>query len=468
MTKIKVSLIVIGLLLARTASAQVLISEIQISPTAQRFIELYNSGSSDIDLTGWYIQRKTATGDTFASLVSSTQLKSKIIKANSYFLISRTQLTNADVIVGDMTLTSSNTIRVRDSKGGDIDQVGWDIIADGKSYQKLSSGAWGVATPTLGAVNANTISTEVTTTNNQNTALTEAVVSISSQNSSAFPVEPQIFTDAGPATLTVSTGATVTFAGKAWGLKKEPIENARMVWAFGDGGNAEGTSVAHVFYYPGEYTVVLDTASGYYSASDRIRVTAVTPSLVVRAGGDTTRSFITIQNNGNEDLDLSSWQIESTGKKFVIPKNTFVSAKKTLTLASEVTGLSTPLGTNLELNFPNGTHVGMASPVVLTPTSTTVKGPAVNAALISHPSRSVAQGSSNQEASIVSAFMQPTTQSSQKGDGLWFWYTSAAFLGIFALLGIRFVQKREDKTTFTADDFEIIEDVDDFDENEPH
>ena len=32
----------------------VLINEVQIKPTEDRFIELYNSGSSEVDLTGWY------------------------------------------------------------------------------------------------------------------------------------------------------------------------------------------------------------------------------------------------------------------------------------------------------------------------------------------------------------------------------------------------------------------------------
>ncbi len=61
-------------LVAQVASAAVVINEIQILPTSERFIELYNSGSSDVDLTGWYIQRKTATGSSFGSLVTSTQL----------------------------------------------------------------------------------------------------------------------------------------------------------------------------------------------------------------------------------------------------------------------------------------------------------------------------------------------------------------------------------------------------------
>ena len=66
--------------------ASVVINEVQVSPTEERFLELYNNGSSSIDLTDWYIQRKTATGSDFGSLVSKTYFQNKIIKTDGYFL----------------------------------------------------------------------------------------------------------------------------------------------------------------------------------------------------------------------------------------------------------------------------------------------------------------------------------------------------------------------------------------------
>ena len=66
--------------------ASVVINEIQISPTEGRFIELYNNGDSYVDLTNWYIQRKTASG-AFGSLVTKTNFENKSIGPNSFFLI---------------------------------------------------------------------------------------------------------------------------------------------------------------------------------------------------------------------------------------------------------------------------------------------------------------------------------------------------------------------------------------------
>jgi hypothetical protein len=106
----------------------ILISEVQISPINQRFIELYNPNDFDIDLTGYYIQRKTKTGD-FTSLVSKTNFEGKIIKAKSYFLISKENLPNADIVI-NLTLTDANTIQLKNNKGDIVDKVGWGDASD--------------------------------------------------------------------------------------------------------------------------------------------------------------------------------------------------------------------------------------------------------------------------------------------------------------------------------------------------
>jgi hypothetical protein len=131
----------------------ILISEIQISPTNQRFIELYNPNNFDLDLTGYYLQRKTQSGSSFTSLVSKTYFEGKIIKAKSFLLISREALASSDIILPNLTLTDSNTIQLKDKDGNVIDLVGWGnandcqsscapSIADGQSLQrKFENGA---------------------------------------------------------------------------------------------------------------------------------------------------------------------------------------------------------------------------------------------------------------------------------------------------------------------------------------
>lgn len=107
-----------------------LITEIQISPTSARFIELYNPTDYDIDLTNWYIQRKTATRDSFDSLVSKTHFENKIIAPNSFFIIARENITNAHIVLPTLTLTHSNTIQLKNNNREIIDKIGWGSVLD--------------------------------------------------------------------------------------------------------------------------------------------------------------------------------------------------------------------------------------------------------------------------------------------------------------------------------------------------
>lgn len=86
----------------------ILISEVQIG-IENRFIKLYNPTDQNVSLTGWYLQRKTETSDTWSSCVSSTKFEGKIIFAQSYFLISKTNPL-ADIFDEDLTITENNSL----------------------------------------------------------------------------------------------------------------------------------------------------------------------------------------------------------------------------------------------------------------------------------------------------------------------------------------------------------------------
>ena len=121
----------------------IVISEVQIYPTENRFIELYNSNNFPVDLTNWYLQRKTQSGASFGSLISKTYFEGKIIGADSYFLISRASMENADIVLSGLTLTESNTIQLKDSNGEIIDKVEWGLAPeDGKSLERKDDGSW--------------------------------------------------------------------------------------------------------------------------------------------------------------------------------------------------------------------------------------------------------------------------------------------------------------------------------------
>jgi competence ComEA-like helix-hairpin-helix protein len=112
---------------------KIIISEMQISPIEQRFIELYNPNNTDVNLTNWYLQRKTATSDTWSSLVTSTDFSGKTILANSYLLISRSDIL-ADIFVENLTLTSGNSLVLKNPDREISDEISWSEISENLSW----------------------------------------------------------------------------------------------------------------------------------------------------------------------------------------------------------------------------------------------------------------------------------------------------------------------------------------------
>jgi len=95
---------------------KVLIYETKISPIEQRFIKLYNPNDTAIDLTGWYLQRKTATGLDYTSCVSKNDFLGKTILPKGYFLISR-ENSSADIFMPDLVLTENNYLALKNPRG---------------------------------------------------------------------------------------------------------------------------------------------------------------------------------------------------------------------------------------------------------------------------------------------------------------------------------------------------------------
>jgi competence ComEA-like helix-hairpin-helix protein len=113
---------------------KILISEAQVFPIEQRFIELYNSTSSDINLTDWYLQRKTETSDSWNSLISSTKFESKTIPAKSYFVISREG--EADILL-NFSLSQNNSLALKSPNGEISDKLFFGEIKEDLSFGRI-------------------------------------------------------------------------------------------------------------------------------------------------------------------------------------------------------------------------------------------------------------------------------------------------------------------------------------------
>lgn len=116
---------------------KILISEVQIAGIGdekQEFVELYNPNNQDVDLTGWYLQKKTSGGNVSYFDKKSLFSGHKILK-NSYFLVARDGYfaSLADISV-DGTLSDNSSLTFYNPDDGVSSEANWSIIANGLSW----------------------------------------------------------------------------------------------------------------------------------------------------------------------------------------------------------------------------------------------------------------------------------------------------------------------------------------------
>lgn len=116
------------------ASQSILINEIQIYPTEQRFIELYNPSDSAVDLTGWSVKRKTSSGKEY-SLLAASRLEGKLILSKSFILLTNEEGYSGNVVPDVMwaksnTIAKDNTIILYDNNQSVVDRVGFGLSVD--------------------------------------------------------------------------------------------------------------------------------------------------------------------------------------------------------------------------------------------------------------------------------------------------------------------------------------------------
>jgi hypothetical protein len=363
------------------ALAQVVVSEVQLSPVTERFIELYNPGSSTVDLTGWYIQRKTEHGSSFGSLVSKPNFENESIGTGAYFVISREALSSSDLVVSGLTLTDSNTIQIKNADGEVVDLVGWGEASEcggacvpnppeGQSIQEVSSG-WVVATPTPGGENdPSNISGPTEENDPSNTSgSTEDSSNISGptgEESKKEKVETKKEATKKVTTIkkieTKITGEGRSFAGFQISLRAhttgedgEPVNYGQYYWNFGDGDSrqmnvSDGGELKHTYFYEGEYDVSLEYYMDMYrdapDATDKLTVKVVKADITISSVGDASDFFVELFNNTNYDQDISSWILLGNGKSFILPRNTNLESKNKIIISPKITGF-----TILDKNF---------------------------------------------------------------------------------------------------------------------
>ncbi len=315
------------------------------SDTGREWVEVLNNGSEAVDMAGWKLfEADTNHGLTIhqGENILPVGGYAIIVSDPAKFLIDWPGL-QGTIFDSSFSLSNSGeTLILRNGELADIDNISYssDMGAngDGNSLQK-TNGQWSAVTPTLNTQNTGSQSSQSQSQPSQQ----------ESSSSSSWPVEPQIYADAG-VDKTAVAGADIVFTGQALGLDKKPLDGARYLWSFGDGASTEGKSVKHFYKYPGEHILFLNVSSGEYSAGDSALIKVVPNQLKIIEAND---DFIKLKNDSNVTLDVSGWFLKSGDKLFKFPQTTLIKNSATLIIDSSISGINTKDG-KAELLYPNG------------------------------------------------------------------------------------------------------------------
>ncbi len=311
------------------------------------------------------------------------------------------------------------------------------------------------------------ISSDAGSSTGQTSQLASSFTSGSSSLSD-FPIEPQIYADAGP-DRTVIVGAEEKFTGQSSGLKKEPLQGTRYLWSFGDGLTGEGQSVLHNYKYPGDYITVLNVTSGKYTAADRANIKALPSPLKI---SEINSEFIKISNDSGGEIEISNWLLASGGVYFRFPEATLLNPKGEVIIANSTSGIKIGSSRDLvELLYPNAS------------VAFKYEGPGAREAVSKQAVKSAAKSASGSSGGVVARGAGPEAIANElpaegakagaeqnlagviyagkKDNNLSDWLLPTAGMGLLAALGYVFIknkQKREEapaaekQDTFSIDE----------------
>ena len=344
-------------------AATIVINEVAWMGTAasanHEWIELFNSGTESIDLTGWALI--ASDGTPSISLHGS-------IATGGFFLLERTSDDTAPGVAADQIYTGAlgntgETLALKNVSGETVDTVvggeNWVNIGgdnETKETAQRVGRSWVTAPWTPRAATAvSGISSGGAAPSPDGTASSSLPAPpVSAPSASAPPAPPSVTVRALVPPKGV-VGADILFSGEAKGVTDEPLQNARFRWSFGDGGSVEGKKVFHSYHYPGAYAVFLDASSGERSATARGEITVAPAQLRVNRVAPGHTGLIEIANDDAEEINLSFWHLQSAGHFFTIPANTVLLSKRAVAFPSAITKLAIDVS-DVSLLYPNGTE----------------------------------------------------------------------------------------------------------------
>jgi hypothetical protein len=123
----------------------------------------------------------------------------------------------------------------------------------------------------------------------------------------------------------------------------------------------DADSFEHTYFYPGDYSVVLEHYPNFFAdvpdATEKLVIKVIVPKVSISSVGDEKDFFVELFNNSNYAVDLSNWFLLSGQKSFLIPHGTMLEANRKMIIPSQISHFSFEDKNNLKLINSEGSMI---------------------------------------------------------------------------------------------------------------
>lgn len=237
--------------------------------------------------------------------------------------------------------TSSRTFYYRDVTLGthtlSVTIIGRETGKKNSATQEIVISSTGAST-----LNKGSKSTSVTAVNNQ-------VSTHSSQSQTSELKKSETFkVDAGRKRVT-TIHTPIEFNAETSLLEERKIKN-RFDWSFGDGTSGRGKVIDHIYQFPGEYVVVLNSKQSETTAVARTEVRVIDPHISIIEIIPGENGYVELENPSEEEVNIGDWFFKADNIQFKIAKDTIMNPHSTLKIPLKLSNEQKILS----LYFPSG------------------------------------------------------------------------------------------------------------------
>ncbi|MBI3671686.1 lamin tail domain-containing protein [Candidatus Azambacteria bacterium] len=358
---------VLMLLPAKAEGSPMVINEVAWMGTSvsanNEWMELYNTSSSAVDLTGWTLE--ATDGSPKIALTGN-------VASGGYFLLERTDDSavpsiQADQIYSGALSNSGEILILRDAQGLEVDRVdgsnNWAGIGgdnNTKQTAQRTQNGWITAEPTPRGANAVSTSSAqgASTSSAQGASTSSAQGALGSQTETSTSTAPvlsnniPVQADAGE-NIIAEVGQEIFFDSS-----RSTGRNLSFLWNMGNGETKKEKNFLYNYAFPGKYLVTLFVGSGVSQSQSQIEVIIYPKDIFISefySGKDKKSGWVEIHNNSENFVDISLWKLDNGGDVFEIPRGTFLAAGGYLVFSSDVLGSGFVNSSGeLFLLYPNG------------------------------------------------------------------------------------------------------------------